>query len=160
MTSISSSKTKYPETTAFRPFSNGFNQYEIKALTVPLSNFTFNYTDRFKKILEDAGQDFELDLRDISDEEFYIFNCCVILQDYFEKNIRISLPFYYDIPDKKGILKHYRVTINADFTEVLPTEKAIILSEEEIAELMNNFDDVHLWKKKFPPQSWTPFCEL
>lgn len=94
---------------------------------MPFSNFTFNFTNRFKKILEDAGQNFELSLRNISDDEFYIFNCCVILQDYFEKNVRLTIPFYYDIPDKNGILKHYRVTINADFTEIFPTESAIIL---------------------------------
>ena len=135
-------------------FPTALSDNEIKAVTVPFSNFTFNFTNRFKKILEDAGQNFELSLRNISDDEFYIFNCCVILQDYFEKNVRLTIPFYYDIPDKNGILKHYRVTINADFTEIFPTESAIILSDEEISELLSNFDDIHLWKRKFPPQSW------
>ncbi len=135
-------------------FPTALTHNEIKAVTVPFSNFSFNFTARFRKILDDAGQDFQLDLRDISNDEYYIFNCCTILQSYFNKNVRISFPFYYDIPDKNGILKHYRITINVDFTDILPTENSLILTDDEIAELMNNFDNIQLWKRKFPPQSW------
>src|SRR5690606_17472416 len=46
------------------------------------------------------------------------------------------------------------VLFNADFVDLIPTEKAIELSEEDIIELIDNFSDIDLWKSKFPEQSW------
>ncbi|RMZ60339.1 GAF domain-containing protein [Chryseobacterium nematophagum] len=135
-------------------FPTGLTHNEIKAASIPLSNITFNYTERFKNILKDAGQDFEIELRNIDDNEFYVFCCCLILQSYFKKDIKASLPFYYDIPNKQGIMKHYKITVNSDFTEIFPTEKAKIPSEDILEMLLENLDDFTLWKKYFPSQSW------
>ncbi|WP_087137515.1 GAF domain-containing protein [Elizabethkingia meningoseptica] len=127
---------------------------EIKAASVPFFNLTFNYTERFKTLLKDAGQSFEIKIRDIDDDYFYIMNCVVIIHSYFKKELKPSTPLFFDIPDKQGIVRHYRLTINADFTETIPTEKSYFLSEEEIDFLMDNYDDIELWKSKFPEQSW------
>lgn len=135
-------------------FPTGLTLNEIKAASIPLSNITFNYTERFKNILKDAGQDFEIALRDINDDEFYVFCCCLILQTYFKKDIKSSLPFYYDIPNKQGIMKHYKITVNSDFTDVYPTENAEIPPDHILDMLLENIDDVALWKKYFPSKSW------
>lgn len=135
-------------------FPTGLTNNEIKAASIPLSNITFNYTERFKNILKDAGKDFEIELRDIDDDEFYVFCCCLILQSYFKKDIKTTLPFYYDIPNKQGIMKHYKITVNSDFTELYPVNKDIIPDEEIIDILLENLDDISLWKKYFPPNSW------
>ncbi|WP_419868774.1 GAF domain-containing protein [Chryseobacterium sp. CT-SW4] len=135
-------------------FPTGLTHNEIKAASIPLSNITFNYTERFKNILKDAGKDFEIELRKISDDEFYVFCCCLILQSYFKKDIKSSMPFYYDIPNKEGIMKHYKITVNSDFTEVFPDKNTRIPSEETIDMLLENLDDFSLWKKHFPSQSW------
>ncbi|WP_370898883.1 GAF domain-containing protein [Chryseobacterium gossypii] len=135
-------------------FPTGLTNNEIKAASSPLSNITFNYTERFKNILKDAGKDFEIELRNIDDDEFYVFCCCLILQSYFKKDIKTTLPFYYDIPNKQGIIKHYKITVNSDFTEIYPTDKAKIPSDDVIDMLLENLDDFKLWKKYFPSQSW------
>ncbi|MBP2619052.1 GAF domain-containing protein [Chryseobacterium jejuense] len=135
-------------------FPTGLTHNEIKAASIPLSNITFNYTERFKGILKDAGKDFEIELRNISDNEFYVFCCCLILQSYFKKDIKSSIPFYYDIPNKLGIMKHYKITVNSDFTEIFPTEEAKIPSDDILDMLLENLDDFKLWKKYFPSQSW------
>ena len=135
-------------------FPTGLTNNEIKAASIPLSNITFNYTERFKAILKDAGKDFEIELRNIDDDEFYVFCCCLILQSYFKRDIKSNLPFYYDIPNKQGIMKHYKISVNADFTEVYPTENAKIPSDEVIDMLLENLDDFKLWKKYFPSKSW------
>lgn len=135
-------------------FPTGLTLNEIKAASIPLSNITFNYTERFKNILKDAGKDFEIELRNIDDDEFYVFCCCLILQAYFKRDIKSSLPLYYDIPNKQGIMKHYKITVNSDFTEVYPTEKAKIPSDEIIDMLLENLDDIKLWKKYFPSKTW------
>ncbi|MDQ1163434.1 hypothetical protein QE422_003802 [Chryseobacterium sp. SORGH_AS 447] len=135
-------------------FPTGLTNNEIKAAGIPLSNITFNYTERFKAILKDAGKDFEIELRNIDDDEFYVFCCCLILQSYFKRDIKSTLPLYYDIPNRQGIMKHYKISVNADFTEVYPTEGARIPSEEVIDMLLENLDDFKLWKKYFPSKSW------
>lgn len=135
-------------------FPTGLTNNEIKAASIPLSNITFNYTERFKNILKDAGKDFEIELRNITDDEFYVFCCCLILQTYFKRDIRSMIPFYYDIPNKQGIMKHYKITVNSDFTEVYPTENAKIPSDDILDMLLENLDDFKLWKKYFPSQSW------
>ncbi|AVK73296.1 GAF domain-containing protein [Chryseobacterium indologenes] len=135
-------------------FPTGLTHNEIKAASIPLSNITFNYTERFKNILKDAGKDFEIELRNITDNEFYVFCCCLILQSYFKKDIRSTIPFYYDIPNQQGIMKHYKITVNSDFTEIIPTENARIPSDDILDMLLENLDDFKLWKKYFPSQSW------
>lgn len=38
--------------------------------------------------------------------------------------------------------------------EILPTEKSVRLSQEDIERLISNYDDLDLWKEKFPKGSW------
>ncbi|WP_261509811.1 GAF domain-containing protein [Chryseobacterium paludis] len=135
-------------------FPTGLTNNEIKAASIPLSKVTFNYTERFKDILKDAGKDFEIELRNIGDDEFYVFCCCLIVQSYFKKDIRSTMPLYYDIPNKQGIMKHYKITVNSDFTDIYPTQKAQIPTDDILDMLLENLDDFRLWKKYFPPKSW------
>jgi len=135
-------------------FPTGLTHNEIKAASVPLSKTTFNYTERFKSILKDAGKDFEIELRNIGDDEFYVFCCCLILQSYFKRDIKSTMPLYYDIPNRLGIMKHYKITVNSDFIEVYPTEEAKIPSDDVLDMLLENLDDFKLWKKYFPSKSW------
>lgn len=135
-------------------FPTGLTNNEIKAASIPLSNITFNYTERFKNILKDAGKDFEIELRNIDDNEFYVFCCCLILQSYFKRDIKTTIPLYYDIPNRQGIMKHYKITVNSDFTDIYPTENAEIPSDDVLDMLLENLDDFKLWKKYFPSKSW------
>ena len=59
------------------------------------------------------------------------------------------------IPDTKlGITKHYRVAINADMIELIPTENAPKITEDDYKLLLDNFDNIEIWKDKFPPNSY------
>jgi len=135
-------------------FPTALTHNEIKAVAVPFHNITFNYTERFKKILEDAGINFDMYIRDYEEESFYIMNCCLILNAYYNQNIDFNKPLFYDIPDSNGIMRHYRILYNADFIEIIPTEKAIPLTQNDIDNLIDNYDDFELWKEKFPKESW------
>lgn len=135
-------------------FPTALTQNEIKAITIPFQNISFNYTERFKKILRNAGDEFYMEIRDFDDHQFYINNCCLILSSYYKQRIDFNKPFFYDIPDEDGIEKHYRILYNADFMEITPTENAIQLTQEDIDTLIDNYDDIELWKSKFPRGSW------
>ncbi|RRJ90129.1 GAF domain-containing protein [Paenimyroides tangerinum] len=127
---------------------------EIKAVSLPFHNFNFNFTKRFQQILANAGESFEVNIRDFDSDDFYILSCCLILNSHYNENLDISRPLFYDIPDKDGILKHYRITYNADFVEIIPTENAIPITEDDIKLLKNNYDNIQIWKEKFPKHSW------
>ena len=127
---------------------------EIKAANFPFTNATFNYTKRFRNILDDAGFDFEMKYRAVEDDEFYIFKCCIIILKYYSREIQYNLPLYYDIPNAKGIIKHYKITINGDFIDVFPKPKTKIPTNEEIDFLLENLEDITLWKQFFPTESW------
>ncbi|MCV6631535.1 MAG: GAF domain-containing protein, partial [Flavobacteriaceae bacterium] len=69
-------------------------------------------------------------------------------------DIDYARPLFYNIPDKNNIMRSYRILYNADFMEVLPTERAKDLSQEDIYLLLDNFENIDLWKEKFPPNSY------
>lgn len=134
-------------------FPTALTNNEIKAVTIPFQNITFNYTKRFQKIIKNAGNP-DLTIRDFNEDHFYVLSCILILNEYFNQKFDYNKPLFYDLPDKDGIINHYRILYNADFVEVYPSEKATILNQNEIDELMDNFDNVALWKEKFPEESW------
>jgi hypothetical protein len=134
-------------------FPTSLTNNEIKAVTIPFQNLTFNYSERFKKILDAAG-DFDLTIRDFNDDQFYVLSCILILNSYYGQQFDYNKPLFYDIPNSNGIINHYRILYNADFIEIYPTEKAVPLSSEDIDELMDNYSTIDLWKQKFPLESW------
>ncbi|MRX37964.1 GAF domain-containing protein [Flavobacterium sp. LC2016-23] len=135
-------------------FPTALTYNEIKAVTIPFQNISFNYTERFKRILRNAGDEFYMEIRDFDNHQFYINNCCLILSSYYGQNIDFNKIFFYDIPDENGIEKHYRILYNADFMEITPTERSVSLTQDDIDLLIDNYNDTELWKSKFPPGSW------
>ncbi len=135
-------------------FSEVLTQNEIKTASIPFANLVFNSSERFKKILQDAGEDFQLEIRNLPDNLQYILQCTVILNFYYGFKMDFKRPLFYDIPDANGVMRHYRILYNADFMEIDPTEKAKELTQADIDELLENFDDLELWKEKIPPNSF------
>jgi hypothetical protein len=135
-------------------FPTALTHNEIKAISIPFQNITFNYSERFKKILQNAGMTFDMEIRDFEEDQFYIFNCILILNAYYGQNFDFNRPLFYDIPSSNGIMSHYRILYNADFIEIIPTQNAPELSQDDIDLLMNNYGNIKLWKEKFPIESW------
>ena len=127
---------------------------EIKAVSFPFYNFFFNPTKRFETIIKKAGDNFDMIIKDMDPHRFYVMSCCIILNDFYDIPLNVSMPFIFDIPNEDGVIKHYRFLTNADFMDVNPLENFKRLTAEEISELLDNFEDYELWKEKFPPESW------
>ena len=127
---------------------------EIKAIGFPFYNFFFNPTERFQNIIDKAGENFDMIIKDMDPHRFYVISCCIILRNYYNVELNFMQPFIFDIPNGEGIVNHYRFLNNVDFIEINPLENVKKLTEDEIAELMDNFEDYDLWREKFPPQSW------
>ena len=135
-------------------FPPGLDLNEIKAVSMPYSNLIFNQSQRFRNILRAAGPDFEINIKDFTEHQFYVSCCCIILNEFYGTNLSFSKPLLYEIPTANGITKYYRILYNGDFMNIKPTEKALTLTETDIEQLLNSYDDLELWKEKFPPKSW------
>lgn len=127
---------------------------EIKAVSIPYQGYVFNLSQRFKNILNSAGAGFYFNIRDFDDHEFFVASCCLILNRFYGTQLNFSRPLFYDIPDANGVEKHYRIFYNADFLEITPTPDALDLTPEDISLLLDNYDDLALWKSKFPEKSF------
>jgi len=135
-------------------FSEVLTLNEIKTASVPYHNIIFNSSQRFQNIIKTAGKDFELVVENMPEDDRYIIACTVILSFCYGYNLNVKRPFFYKIPDENGILRHYKILYNADFMEIVPTEKATKITQEDVDELIDNFDNIALWKQKFPADSY------
>jgi len=135
-------------------FSAILTHNEIKTASVPFHNLIFNESARFQKILKEAGPDFELTIRNMPLEFSYIIACTIILSTCYGHHVDYKRPFFYDIPDSNGLVRTYRILYNADFIEIIPTPAAKKITQKDVDELLDNFDNLELWKEKFPPNSY------
>ncbi|MGV3764580.1 MAG: GAF domain-containing protein [Chitinophagaceae bacterium] len=135
-------------------FPEALGMNEIKAVNIPYTNIIFNHTQRFRNILNAAGPSFEINIRDFDEKQFYIMSCCIILNAYYGTHLDFGKPLFYDIPTADGVIRHYRILYNAEFLDIQPTEKAVQLTDADIELLLNSYDDIDLWKEKFPQESW------
>ncbi|NND87666.1 MAG: GAF domain-containing protein, partial [Flavobacteriaceae bacterium] len=135
-------------------FTSVLGANEIKVATVPFQNLVLKSSDRYKKIIKAAGEVFTPDFGDFDPEESYIMACSLILNRHYGSRADFRRPIFYKIPDINGVERSYKMLYNADFMSIYPTEKSVELTEEDITELIDNFDNISLWKEKFPPESW------
>ncbi|MBV7269535.1 GAF domain-containing protein [Winogradskyella luteola] len=135
-------------------FSPILTKNEIKTASVPFQDVVFNTSERFKSILKTAGDDFELEIKNMPKDQRYIIACTIILNFCYGYNLNFKRPFFYEIPDANGIMRYYKILYNADFTEIVPKENAPKITKEDYDELIDNFENIELWKEKFPPNSY------
>ena len=135
-------------------FSEVLSENEIKVASLPYNNIVFNSSKRFQKILKEAGLDYEPVIRNQEEGVNYIMASTVILNFYYGFKLDFSRPYFYDIPDSNGVMHHYRILYNADFLELMPTDKAKKITQADVDELLENPDDLNLWKEKIPPNSF------
>ncbi|RLD22317.1 MAG: GAF domain-containing protein, partial [Bacteroidetes bacterium] len=136
-------------------FPDSLLSNEIKALIPPFMFEPIYSSTRFDSIIKTSDFDFSLYLKDTSADQFYQQSCYFILADYFGYPIRINRPMLIEVENKEQeVMRTYRMTINGDLIEHIPTDKAVDITRKDFEELLDNYNDIELWKKKFPPNSW------
>ena len=135
-------------------FAQILQSNEIKIASIPFNNLVLKASERYENIIRAAGPDFEPCIKNLDEDNYYIMGCSIILNNFYGYAIDFKRPFFYDIPDANGILRHYRLLYNADFIEISRTESAPDISADDVATLLDNFDNIDLWKEKFPPKSY------
>jgi hypothetical protein len=135
-------------------FPESLTLNEIKCACLPWHFKPFYASKRLLNLEAAAGGEHEMDLEMYDEDAMYIAACATILGMHYGLPIKGSRPFYMKIPDSTGRIGHYRMAMNADFMDVYPSEKAPEITQEDYHELVDNFNDIELWKKKFPEGSW------
>jgi GAF domain-containing protein len=135
-------------------FAEVLSENEIKAASLPYFDIVFNKSKRFQNILQNAGKNFKPFIRDHDEGIDYIMASTVILKFHYGFNLDFSRPYFYDIPDANGIMHHYRILYNADFIDLFPTELAKDLTQADVDKLLENPEDLELWKEMIPPNSF------
>jgi len=135
-------------------FSPVLTKNEIKTASVPFHDLIFNSSKRFKSILNNAGEGFELQIKNMPVDQRYIIACTIILNFCYGYNLNLKRPFFYEIPDANGVMRYYKILYNADFTEIVPKKNAPKITEKDYHELLDNFENIEIWKEKFPPNSY------
>ena len=135
-------------------FSTVLTKNEIKTASVPIHNLIFNSSERFKSIIKEAGDDFELKIKNMPEDDKYIIACTIILAFCYGFNMNFKRPFYYEIPNANGIMQFYKILYNADFIEIIPTKTAPKITQKDVDELLDNFENIEIWKEKFPKSSY------
>ena len=135
-------------------FADVLGSNEIKIASIPYRYIIFRTSKRFDDITSKAGEDFQAQLNNFNQDEAYIMGCSIILNAYYGYKIDFRRPFYYNIPDAQGIMRYYRVLYNGDFVHIEKTKNSKDITDDDVAELIDNFDNIDVWKEKFPPQSW------
>ncbi|WP_298237759.1 GAF domain-containing protein [uncultured Algibacter sp.] len=135
-------------------FAPVLTKNEIKTASVPFHNLIFNSSERFKNIIQTAGDDFELQIKNMPEDDRYIIACTIILNFCYGYTLNFKRPFFYEIPDANGILRYYKILYNADFTEIIKTDNAPDITREDYELLLDSFDNIDIWKEKFPPNSY------
>ena len=135
-------------------FAQILQSNEIKIASIPFNNLVLKASDRYKNIIKAAGPDFEPCIKNLDEDNYYIMGCSIILNNFYGYAIDFKRPFFYDIPDANGILRHYRLLYNADFVDISKKNDAPEVTEDDVALLLDNFDNIELWKEKFPPKSY------
>ena len=90
-------------------FSGILQDNEIKIASLPFQAGVIKTSKRYDRIIAEAGEGFEPELKNFDKDYLYIMGCSLILNFYYGYDVDFNRPFYYDIPNARGVIKHYRV---------------------------------------------------
>ena len=137
-------------------FPELLQENEIKALTIPFHKVFVVTTSRLDGIMTRADGDATGTIDEVTDDEMYLMSSIYLLNKIYNAGIHFNKPLYFGMTDKEtGLKKKFRTFFNADFVKITPKDSAPKLTKEDIVELVDNFDNIDLWKEKLPPNSYT-----
>lgn len=145
---------KQIDTLLFDLFPRALQSNEIKIAAMPFQEEVLQATSRYKTIVANAGKDYVPEIKNFDDNHYYIMGCSIILMHFYGYNIDFRRPFYYEIPDHHKMLRYYRMLYNGDYIQIDRKENTPEITAEDVALLLDNFDNIDMWKEKFPPKSY------
>ena len=129
-------------------------KYNLKAITFPFSDKFIFATDRLKELMHNKHSKLKFSYSELDYDNIYKICCCFILSKYYNKNLYLTLSNQLEITNDEGYKTYLGTDINHDYFTIYPTDKKFELTEDQIEELLNKYEDTALWMKYIPLQSW------
>ena len=129
-------------------------KYNLKAITFPFSDKFIFATDRLKELIDDRHSKLKLSFSNLDEDTLYKFSCCFILSKYYNVNLDFNFANQLEIENKEGFITYLGTDINHDYFQIYPADKKYELTEEQIDNLLNSYEDTVMWRDYFPPQSY------
>lgn len=129
-------------------------KYDLKAITVPFSDKFIFTTTQLKELLDNNKTRLKFDYKNIDYNTRYKFCCYFILSKYYNVNLDFNISNQLEIETKYGYKTYLGADINSDYFRIFPSDKKFELTENEIDELLNNYENTALWFEKMPIGSW------
>ncbi|WP_413531865.1 hypothetical protein [Empedobacter brevis] len=131
-----------------------FIKYNLKAITFPFSDKFIFATDRLKELINNNESSLKFNYENLEYDTLYKYCCCFILSKYYHKNLDFNISNQLMIENKKGYKTYLGTDINHDYFRIYPSQEKYKLTEDEIEDLLNNYEDTALWMEKIPIGSW------
>jgi len=126
----------------------------LKAIGFPISDKFLYPTEALKEIIETNTTTLKSRLISLNQDDIYKITCCVILSRYYKINLNFDHTNLLEIDNGKGFMTYLSVTYDLDYFYIYPSSPEFELTEDQIEELLNNYEDTELWYSYFPEKSW------
>jgi hypothetical protein len=138
-------------------FPTALTENEIKGAVTPYSNDVFFCSSRLEDIIINSTITDNIfnDLYKDYEDSFDLLTYAIILNIHYKFDVDFERPKTVSITNKNGEKKRYRVVFNADFLDIYPNKSAIEITDDILDELLRNANNIEIWKKYFPKDSWT-----
>ena len=129
-------------------------KYNLKAIMFPFSDEFIFATDRLKELLENRTSKLKLSFTNLDEDTLYKFSCCFILAKYYHVNLDFNFSNQLEIENTEGFTTYLGTDTNHDYFRIYPSDKKYELTQSQIDDLLNSYEDTSLWKIYFPSQSY------
>lgn len=138
-------------------FPTLFIDGQMGLISVPFSdNFLF-ITPDFKELLE--SPDWEIQVSNLTEQAEARHGALdaggIVLERFYDKKIDLNFSELLRLRHKKtGLRKFFKINIITDYLEVTPLKPLKKLSQKQIHQLLNEWDNPTFWKKLIPPKDF------
>ncbi|MBF0596230.1 hypothetical protein [Faecalibacter rhinopitheci] len=126
----------------------------LKAIGFPLSEKYFYPTDALKEIIDNENTVVHAKFISVDFDDIYKICCCLILNRYYNINLEFNQNNLLEIDNGKGYNTFLSVSYNFEYFDLYPSNPSFELSQDQIEELLNNYENTELWMTYFPIDSW------
>lgn len=126
----------------------------LKAVSFPMSDKFYFPTDALKELIDDQGINVKSIFDEVTPENFYKICCCFILYKYYNVNLVLDHTNLLEVDNGKGYLTYLTILYNFEYIDINPIDSRFELDQNQIDDLLNNYDDSLIWQQYFPPNSW------
>lgn len=133
---------------------------EYKAVVLPVKNTILYRSEKLNEI--DCSVKESIRFFDASPDTIYKLKAMVILNSIIENKITLDNKIIFEFKDNKGVYKTFFISNKNDFLKIYPKDTSRYPTTEQIDMLLDDLDNIDLWKEIFPEGSWNVegFCIL